>query len=94
MHEEVTVERRPVEGEMRTANARIGEDQEIRIPVTEEEVVVQKRPVVKEELIVKKHEVQGERTVEADVRRERAEIEREGDVDLRDEREPRNERNR
>jgi len=90
MREEVTVERRPVEGGRMDANARIGEDQEIRIPVTEEEVVVEKRPVVKEELVVKKQQVEGERTVEADLRKERAEIRREGDVDVRDERDQRN----
>src|SRR5829696_1911996 len=47
-HEEVSVERVPVEGR-EASGAEIGED-EIVMPVTEEEVVVEKRPVVKEEI--------------------------------------------
>lgn len=77
MREEVTVERRPIEAGSRT-DAQIGED-EIRIPLTEEEVVVDKRTIAKEELVVKKHQVQDERVVEADLRKERAEVH--GDVD-------------
>lgn len=77
MHEEVTVERRPVTGTGTTAEIR---DDEIRIPLTEEEVVVQKRVVPKEELVIKKHQVQGEQIVEDDIRKERAEVVHTGDV--------------
>ena len=77
-HEEVTVERRPVTPGMGT-EARI-EGDEIRIPLTEEEVVVDKRAVAKEELVVKKHQVTDQEVVEADLRRERAEVHKEGDV--------------
>ncbi|HKI06401.1 MAG TPA: DUF2382 domain-containing protein [Thermoanaerobaculia bacterium] len=80
MHEEVTVERRPVTAGTGTS-AQIGED-EIRVPLTKEEVIMEKRVVPKEELVIKKHLVEGEETVEADVRRERAEVLNEGDVDL------------
>lgn len=80
-HEEVIVERRPATG-MNTS-ARI-EEGEVRVPVTEEELVVEKRAVPKEELVVKKQEVIENETVEADLRRERAEVHREGNVDLRD----------
>lgn len=80
-HEEVTVERRPATG-MNTS-ARI-EEGEIRIPVTEEELIVEKRTVPKEELVVKKQEVIENESVEADLRRERAEVHREGNVDVRD----------
>ena len=72
MREEVTIERHAVEGQ-HSGDIDIGED-EIRIPVVEEEVVVEKRPVVKEEIIVKKHAVSEDRTVEADVRRERIDV--------------------
>lgn len=75
--EEVTVERRPVSGD-RTGKAEIRED-EVRIPVTEEEVIVEKRPVVKEELVVGKKQVQEQDTVETDVRRERIEVDRDRD---------------
>jgi len=78
MREEVTVERRPITGAAGTA-PEIGAD-EIRIPLTQEEVIVEKRVVPKEELVIKKHQVQGEQVVEEDVRRERAEVVNTGDV--------------
>lgn len=74
--EEVVVERRPVEAGARASA--IG-DEEIRVPIREEEVVVEKRPVVKEELVVGKRVVEERDTVEADVKRERFDIE--GDRD-------------
>lgn len=83
-HEEVVVERRPAEPGM-SAKARIQED-EVRIPVTEEELVVEKRAVPKEELVVRKQEVVDNETVEADLRREKAEVHREGDVNVRGDR--------
>ena len=71
-HEEVSVERVPVEGE--ASEAEIGED-EVVVPVTEEEVVVGKRPVVKEEVRIRKDVVEGTEVVEEDVRREEIEVE-------------------
>jgi uncharacterized protein (TIGR02271 family) len=71
-HEEVTVERVPVEGE--ASGAEIGDD-EVSIPVTEEEVVVEKRPVAKEEIRIRKDVVEDTEVVEEDVRREEVEIE-------------------
>jgi uncharacterized protein (TIGR02271 family) len=73
-HEEVTVERRPVEAGAR-ADASIGND-EIRVPLMEEEVVVEKRPVVKEEIVVGKRMVEERDVVEADVRREEFDIDK------------------
>lgn len=78
-HEEVCVERVPVEGE--ASEAEIGDD-EVRVPVTEEEVVVEKRPVAKEEVRVRKDVVEDTETVEEDVRRE--------EIDVEDETERRN----
>ena len=66
------MERVPVEGE--ATEAEIGED-EVVLPVSEEEVVVSKRPVVKEEVRVRKEVVEDTETVEEDVRREEVEIE-------------------
>ena len=71
-HEEVSVERVPVEGE--ASEAEIG-DEEVSVPVTEEEVVVEKRPVVKEEVRIRKDVVEDTETVEEDVRREEVEVE-------------------
>jgi uncharacterized protein (TIGR02271 family) len=70
-HEEVMVERVPVEGE--ATEAEIGDD-EVSIPVTEEEVVVEKRPIAKEEVRIRKDVVEDTEVVEEDVRREEVEI--------------------
>jgi uncharacterized protein (TIGR02271 family) len=70
-HEEVSVERVPVEGEV--TEAEIGDD-EINIPVTEEEVVVEKRPVAKEEVRIRKDVVEDTEVVEEDVRREEVDV--------------------
>jgi uncharacterized protein (TIGR02271 family) len=71
-HEEVSVERVPVDGE--ATEAQIGED-EVEVPVTEEEVVTEKRAVAKEEIRVRKDAVEDTEVVEEDVRREEVEIE-------------------
>jgi uncharacterized protein (TIGR02271 family) len=71
-HEEVSVERVPVEGE--ATEAQIGED-EVSVPVTEEEVVVDKRAVAKEEIRVRKDVVEDTEVVEEDVRREEVDVE-------------------
>jgi uncharacterized protein (TIGR02271 family) len=70
-HEEVSVERVPVSGE--ATEAQIGED-EVVVPVTEEEVVVDKRAVAKEEIRVRKDAVQDTEVVEEDVRKEEIDI--------------------
>src|SRR5919107_933377 len=71
-HEEGSVERVPVEGE--ATEAQIGED-EVTVPVTEEEVVVDKRAVAKEEIRLRKDVVEDTEVVEDDVRREEIEVE-------------------
>ena len=73
-HEEVTIERHPLAADA-GASADIGEG-EIRVPVMREEAVVQKRVVPREEIIVRRHAVQGEQTVDADLRRERVDVDR------------------
>jgi uncharacterized protein (TIGR02271 family) len=71
-HEEVSVERVPVSGD--ASEAEIGED-EVVVPVTEEEVVVGKRAVAKEEVRIKKDVVEDTELVEEDVRREEIDVE-------------------
>jgi len=59
------------------AGEQIGEqigEQEIRVPLMREEVVTSKHVVPREEIIVRTHTVTEERTVEADLRRERADV--------------------
>jgi uncharacterized protein (TIGR02271 family) len=62
-----------VEGEAFEAEE-IGEE-EIRVPLTEEEVVTEKRPVVKEEVRLRKDVVEDTEVVEEDVRREEVDVE-------------------
>jgi uncharacterized protein (TIGR02271 family) len=69
--EEVTVDRVPVDGE--ASEAQIGDD-EVNVPVTEEEVVVEKRPVAKEEVRIRKNVVKDTEVVEEDVRREEVDV--------------------
>jgi uncharacterized protein (TIGR02271 family) len=73
MHEEVTIERHPISSSERT-NATIGQDQEIRVPLMAEEAVVEKRVVGEEEVVLHKRQVEEQRTVEADLRRERVDV--------------------
>ena len=70
--EEVVIERRPVEAGAR-GSASIS-DEEIRVPLMEEELVVEKRPVVKEELVIGKRVVEERDTVETELRREEFDI--------------------
>jgi uncharacterized protein (TIGR02271 family) len=70
--EEVHVDRVPINSE--TSGAEIGEG-EVRVPVTEEEVVVEKHPVAKEEIRIRKDVVEDTQVVEEDVRREEVDVE-------------------
>jgi uncharacterized protein (TIGR02271 family) len=72
-HEKVSVERVPVEEGREASEAEIGDD-EVTVPVVEEEVVTEKRPVVKEELRLRKDVVEDEEVVEEDVRKEEVDV--------------------
>jgi uncharacterized protein (TIGR02271 family) len=76
--ERVHVERRPAT-ERTAGSADLGED-EIRVPVREEQAVVEKRPVVKEEVVISKERATEPKRVEADVRKERIDVDEEGNV--------------
>ena len=77
--EEVEVERRPIQADQGTRPADFKEG-ETRIPLMEEEVVVEKRPVAKEEVVIRKHAVEDTENVEADLRKERVDVEEKGRV--------------
>ena len=64
-------------------------DGSLSIPVFEEQIVVTKRLVVRERVVIRKHTVYEEHVVQADLKRERLEVEAEGDVVVRDEAEVR-----
>lgn len=71
--EEVTLERRPITGSSDVGDAKIGED-EIRVPLRGEELVVDKRVVPTEEVIIRKKVVRDDEVVEADLAKERLEV--------------------
>jgi sporulation protein YlmC with PRC-barrel domain len=50
----------------------------VKVPIVEERLVVERRPVVKEVLLIRKRAVEDTRTIEADLRKERAEVNRKG----------------
>ena len=81
--EEVFIERHPVEGRP-AEGGEIGEGEQISVPVSEEQVEVDKQTRVREEVSLGKQEVQETRRVEGDVRREEASIDKEGSPELRD----------
>jgi uncharacterized protein (TIGR02271 family) len=72
--EEVEIERRPLQAGADMRGVDIRED-EIRVPVMAEEVVAEKRLVPKEQIIIRKRGVTQQQAVEADIRKERVEVE-------------------
>jgi uncharacterized protein (TIGR02271 family) len=80
--EEVVIERQAPRGEPTSASD-IAPGEEIRVPVSEEQVTVEKHPVVKEEVAVGKRAVQDTKQVGGTVRKEQVRVEREGEVDVR-----------
>jgi uncharacterized protein (TIGR02271 family) len=80
--EEVVVERHPAAGRT-PSDAPIREGEEIRVPVKEEEVHLEKQPVVKEEVTVGKRKVADTEKVSGTVRKENVDIEKTGDVNVR-----------
>lgn len=82
--EEVVVERMPASST--TASASDIGSQEIRVPLREEEVRVEKTPVVKEEVRVSKRQVQGTEKVSENLRKEEIKVDTQGSASVRDER--------
>lgn len=84
--EEVVVERRPASGKASTSDMVRGE--EVRIPIAEERVRVEKDTVLKEEVHVRKRKVTDSAQVSGDVRKEEIKVEQEGDVKVRNVKHP------
>ncbi len=70
IREELVLERVAVPGNTPAPSANIGRGQEIRVPLSEEKVRLEKQPVLREEVNVGKREVQDVERVSGDVRRE------------------------
>jgi uncharacterized protein (TIGR02271 family) len=81
--EEVDIERRPAAGDAHGRDVQIGAD-EIRVPIYEEEAVVEKRPVVKEEVVISKRPTEKTEAVEADLRHERIDVDKQAEVRSRE----------
>lgn len=73
--EEVVIERRPADGQAGAGGMRT---EEMRIPVKEEKVKVQKDTVVKEEVTIGKRKVRDTQQVSGDLKREELVVETEG----------------
>lgn len=81
-HEEVYIERRSAQPGTSLDDAEFERDDEVRIPVMREEVTVETHPVATEEVAIGKRSVQGTQTVTGAVRKERARVETDGDVNV------------
>jgi uncharacterized protein (TIGR02271 family) len=79
--EEVVIERHDASGRP-AAQGAVGAEEDIRIPLMEEEVRVEKTPVVREEVTARKRQVQDTERVSETVRREEARIETQGDTHI------------
>jgi uncharacterized protein (TIGR02271 family) len=83
LQEEVVVER-VAAGEAQPLSGAIGDESEIRVPVSEERVSVVKEPVVTGEVRVRKQAVQDNQQVTDTVRHEEVRVENEGAVDVKE----------
>jgi uncharacterized protein (TIGR02271 family) len=86
--EEVYVDRRKLDRPT-PSDQPVGEGETITVPVYEERVISEKETVVSEEIEIGKRPVQETERVSGTVRRERAHIDREGDVDVNEHGHPR-----
>lgn len=78
--EEVVIERRPAGSETAPVTEEIKEGQEVRIPVSEEQVRMEKTTVPTEEVTIGKREVQNVETVSEQIKKEELKVEGEGAV--------------
>lgn len=81
-HEEIVIERHPVDSDEKVTGNMTMEDEEIVIPVTEEQIKVTKEPVVTEEITIGKEKVTETKQVKENVEKEELDVDTKGDVDL------------
>lgn len=79
-HEEVYVERRPVDGSATNTTTPIGDEETIRVPIVEEKVEVTKKPVVTEEIVIGKRQVTETEQVTENIKREKARVGKDGNA--------------
>ncbi|MHB0911961.1 MAG: YsnF/AvaK domain-containing protein [Armatimonadota bacterium] len=83
----VHVFRRRVEPgrEMRPGEGALREGEEVRIPIVEEKLVVEKRPEVTGEVVVRPEEVEEEEQIRREVRKEHVVVEKKGEAEVEEE---------
>ena len=69
-------------GDQDSGEVEVLDDGSVSIPVFEEELVVTKRLVVRERVVVRKRTETEDRRIEAEIRKERVEVDAEGDVEV------------
>lgn len=79
-HEEVIIERRPLNNQ--PSNATLGSEEVIRIPVSEEHVEVNKHVVATEEISAYKRAIEQTQHIEEILQKEEARINKSGDVNV------------
>lgn len=81
-HEEIVIERHPVDSDEKVTGNMTMEEDDITIPIKEEQIHVTKEPVVTEEVTIGKEKRTETKKVAEEVEREELDIDTEGDVDL------------
>jgi uncharacterized protein (TIGR02271 family) len=79
--EELVIERHSVGRQ--AASGPVGENERVRIPLSEEQVEVEKRPVVTERVSVGKRAVEEDEQVDATIRKENIKVDKRGRPDTR-----------
>ena len=79
--EELVIERHSVGRE--PASGPVGESERVRVPLSEEQVEIEKRPVVTERVSVGKRAVEEDETVDATIRKENIKVDKRGRPDPR-----------
>lgn len=86
MREELVIETRPLTGSARPGSLSavdIGERQEIRVPLSEEQITIQKEVVPREEIRLSKERIVENRTVSETLKHEEAHLEEEGRITMK-----------
>lgn len=82
IHEEVVIERRSIDNE--ASDTHISDEETIRIPVSEEQIDVDKHTVITGEVSAHKREVEETRQIDETLKREEARINTNGDANIVD----------
>ncbi|MCY8140475.1 YsnF/AvaK domain-containing protein, partial [Bacillus inaquosorum] len=79
-HDEIYVERRPVDENTADASP-VNDSETVRVPIVEEKLEVTKKPVVTDEVVVGKRTVEENEHISETVKKEEPRLNKEGKVD-------------